>query len=165
MKKFEIEIKWTIIFVIIALLWMIIENISGLHSEYIDKHMIYTNIFIIPAVLIYVFALKDKRENYYGGYMTYKQGFISGLMIGIFVAILSPITQYITHTFIAPEYFDNVIAFVQEKYPAQAEQMIANFNMTSYMIQAAIGAVIMGAITAAIVAIFVKKNRPDNVIE
>ncbi|MCT4664461.1 MAG: DUF4199 domain-containing protein [Flavobacteriales bacterium] len=165
MKKFAVEIKWSIVFVIIALLWMVAENISGLHGEFIEDHMVYTNLFMIPAVAVYVFALKDKKESYYGGYMTYKQGFISGLMIGVFVAILSPISQYITHTFIAPEYFDNVIAFVQEKYPAQAEQMIANFNMTSYMIQAAIGAVIMGAITAAIVAIFVKKNRPDNVIE
>lgn len=71
MKKFGIEIKWSIIFSAVLLLWMVMEKLLGWHDELIEKHAIYTNFFSIVAIVIYVFALFDKRKNYYGGKMTW----------------------------------------------------------------------------------------------
>tara|TARA_B100000315_G_C14105212_1_gene375629 strand:+ start:113 stop:382 length:270 start_codon:yes stop_codon:yes gene_type:complete len=88
---------------------MTLEKITGLHAEHIDKHPIYTNFFSIPAIAVYVFALFDKRKTNYNGIMTYKQGVMSGMIITVFVTILSPVTQLITSTIITPEYFSNVI--------------------------------------------------------
>ena len=90
MKKIKIEIKWAIIFTIMVLVWMFMEKLTGLHSDHIDKHPIYTNFIFIPTIVIYVLALLDKRKNDYNGIMTYKQGFISGLTITLIVTILSP---------------------------------------------------------------------------
>ena len=64
MKKIQIEIKWAIIFVIMTLIWMILEKVAGLHDEHIDKHPIFTNFIAIPAIAIYVFAILDKRKNF-----------------------------------------------------------------------------------------------------
>jgi hypothetical protein len=111
MKKIKIEIKWAIIFVVMTLIWMVLEKLVGLHDEHIDKHPIYTNFIAIPAIAIYVFALLDKRKNFYKGAMTYKQGFITGLIITAIVTVLSPLTQYITSTIITPEYFPNMINY------------------------------------------------------
>ena len=102
MKKIKIEIKWAILFSITLLVWMVLEKLVGLHSQHIDKHMIYTNFFAIPAIIIYVLALRDKRKNFYEGVMTYKQGFIAGIIITVIVAALSPLTQYITSIYITP---------------------------------------------------------------
>ncbi len=57
------------------------ERIPGLLDVHLDKHAIFTNLVAIPAIAIYVIALLDKRKTDYGGYMTYKQGFISGIII------------------------------------------------------------------------------------
>ena len=38
---------------------------------HIDKHVVYTNFYALPAILVYVFALLDKRKNFYNGKMTY----------------------------------------------------------------------------------------------
>ena len=75
-----------------TLIWMLLEKLAGLHDEHIDKHAIY------------VFSLLDKRKKFYKGAMTYKQGFISGLVITAIVTVLSPLSQYITPTIITPEY-------------------------------------------------------------
>lgn len=158
MKKYSIEIKWGVIFMAVTLAWMLIENITGLHGAHIDKHAIYTNIFAIPAIAVYVFALLEKRKKDLGGVMTWKQGFISGLIITIIVGILSPLGQVIIHNVISPEYFPNVIEFVvSEGQMAQADAE-EYFSLSNYIMQSVIGALIMGLLTSAIVAFFVKKG-------
>lgn len=158
MSKYVIEIKWAIAFVIMSLIWMLGEKLFGLHSEHIDKHVIYTNFMAIPAIAIYVFALLDKRKNYYDGYMTYKQGFVSGLLITLIVTVISPLTQYITSVFITPEYFPNAIKYAVSTGSSSQAEAEKFFSLNNYMVQGLIGAMIMGLITSAIVAYFTKSK-------
>lgn len=160
MQKFKLEIKWAFIFIAMSLLWMIIEKLTGLHSTHIDKHMYLTNLFAIPAILIYVLALKDKKKNNYFGRMSYKQGLASGLIITVIIAIFSPLTQWITSTIITPEYFPNVIAYsVESGYHKSIEEAEAYFNLSNYIQQSVIGALIMGVLTSATIAIFLKSKH------
>ncbi len=159
MKNYKIEIKWGLIFVAMLLVWMVLEKVTGLHGEYIDKHYIYTNFIAFPAIAIYYFALQDKRKNFYNGIMSYKQGFISGVVITIIVTLFVPLTQYIISEIISPEYFQNVIAYtVSEGLQSQAEAE-NYFNMQSYIMQGLIGTPVMGIITTALVAIFTRKGK------
>ncbi len=159
MKNIRIEIKWALIFAAMILLWMWLEKAVGLHGPHIDKHMYLTNLFAIPAIVVYVLALKDKKKNFYNGRMTYKQGFISGLIITAIVTLLAPLTQWITSTVITPEYFPNVIEHSVETgfYPTR-EEAEAQFNLKTYMVQSTIGTFVMGLITSAVVAFFVKSK-------
>jgi hypothetical protein len=161
MNKFKIELKWALIFVIMSLLWMVLEKVTGLHDQYIDYHLYLTNLFAIPAILVMVLALKDVKKSFYSGQMTYRQGLISGVIISLIIALISPLTQWIISYVITPEYFPNVIKRSVElgyfKTTAEAE---ANFNYPNYAKQSAIGALIMGIVTTAIAMIFIKsKNR------
>jgi hypothetical protein len=158
MKKFAIEFKWGVIFTLTTLLWMLLERLAGLHDSHIDKHAIYTNLFAIPAVVVFVFALLDKRKNFYGNKMSWLDGFLSGLVISIVVAILTPISQYITIKYITPDYFQNAIEYAIESGKMTSAEAAEYFNLTSYILQSAFGAVLMGAITSAIVAIFIRKR-------
>ncbi|NMM47593.1 DUF4199 domain-containing protein [Marinigracilibium pacificum] len=156
MKKYSIEIKWALIFTVALIVWTYIEKITGLHSTHIDKHPIYTNLFAIIAFVIYTMALLDKRRTFYNGKMTYKQGFISGLIISIIVAILSPVSQFITHKLITPDYFKNAIEYSVSSGNVTLEEAESYFNLNSYIIQSFIFAIVVGAITSAIVAFFTK---------
>ena len=158
MNKFKIEIKWSIIFIMMMLLWMVMEKVTGLHDVHIDKHPIYTNFVAIPAIIVYVLALLDKRKNYYDGKMTYKQGLISGIIISLIVTLFSPLTQYITSAIITPDYFTNVINYSVSQGKMTQEAAEAYFNLKSYMIQVIIATPIMGVVTTAIVAIFTRKS-------
>lgn len=145
MKNLKIEIKWAIIFSVIGLLWMLLEKLVGLHSTHIDKHMYLTNLFAIPAIIVMVLALKDKKKDFYAGQMNYKQGLISGTILSVFIALLSPLTQWITSTIITPEYFPNVIAYsVETGYYKSIEEAEAYFNLKNYIVQSTIGALLMG---------------------
>jgi hypothetical protein len=158
MKKYIIEIKWGIIFTLATLLWMYLEKQFGLHSEHLDKHATYTNLFSIVAITIYVLALLDKRKNAFGGTMTWKQGFMAGVIITIVVTIFTPLTQLISHYVISPEYFPNVIEMAVETGEQSREEAEAYFNLKNYMLLSTIFAFVVGILTSAIVAIFTRKS-------
>ncbi|MHC1776699.1 MAG: DUF4199 domain-containing protein [Lentimicrobium sp.] len=161
MKKITTEIKWALIFVAMTLVWMVLERLAGLHDIYIDKHPLFTNFIAIPAILVYVLALLDKRKRDYNGFMSYKQGFISGLFITAIVTVLSPLTQVITSLLITPDYFRNIIDYTVSQGIKSQEEAEKYFSLESYIIQGLIGAPVMGIITSAIVAVFTLKKSKN----
>ncbi|MEZ4911340.1 MAG: DUF4199 domain-containing protein [Saprospiraceae bacterium] len=164
MTNIRIEIKWAIIFIIVTLIWMEIEKLSGLHGKYIDYHLYLTNLFMIPAIWIMVKALKDKKMNFYNGRMTYKQGLVTGIIISVIIAVFSPLVQWIISYVITPEYFPNVIKrSVELGYYKTTEEAEAYFNYKNYAIQSTIGALIMGIVTSAIAMIFIRSKFIEQV--
>lgn len=160
MKNLKIEIKWAIYFALMSLAWMLLEKFSGLHGRYIDYHLYLTNLFAIPAILFMIWALKDKRRNYYGGTMTYKEGLISGVFLSLFIALLSPLTQWITSYVITPEYFPNVIKrSVELGMFESAEAAEAQFNFKNYAINSTIFAFVFGVLTTAVVMLVLKGRK------
>lgn len=158
MKNYQIEIKWGVIFFAASLLWMYFEKLMGWHDVLIAKHAIYTNFFGLIAIAIYFFAIHDKRKNFFRGKMSWRQGFVSGVILSIVIALLSPIGQLITHYLISPEYFENAIESSVERNAMKQEDAEAYFNLSSYIVQSIAGALMMGVVTSAIVALVLRKK-------
>ncbi len=110
-----------------ALLWIVFEKLMRWHDESIAEHAIYTNFFSVVAIVVYVLVLLDNCKNFYNGLMNWKEGFICGLLISLGIAILAPISQNITHVFITPEYFPNVINYAVESGNASEKEAQAYF--------------------------------------
>ncbi|WP_236971507.1 DUF4199 domain-containing protein [Membranihabitans marinus] len=158
MKKNTIEWKWALIFLLTTLLWMGLEKWMGWHDENIAKHAIYTNLFGILAIIIYFCALIDKRQNFYNGYMTWKQGFVTGLLISVIVAVFTPVTQLIVHKIISPSYFENAIQYAVDNNRLSLESAKSYFSLKTYIMQSIVGALGMGIITSALVALIVQRK-------
>lgn len=162
MKNLKIEIKWAVIFSLMMLLWMLLEKLTGLHSTHIDKHAYISNLFAIPAILIYVLALKDKKKNFYNGQISYRQGITSGIILSAIIALLYPLVQWIISYVITPEYFSNAIAYSLETgYYKTQEEAETFFNFKSYVIFGAVWALFMGIVTTAIVMLFLKSKKSE----
>jgi uncharacterized membrane protein YvlD (DUF360 family) len=162
MQSYKTEIKWAFIFIASMLVWMILERAVGLHDEHIDKHMIYTNFFAIVAFVVYYLALKDKRDSDYAGVISYKQAFIAGVIMSVVIMLFTPLTQYIVSYYITPNYFTNVINYSVANNLMTQEAAEAYFNFGSYVIQSTIFSLVMGVITTAIMAFFVKTASSTN---
>lgn len=160
MKKYKIEIKWAFIFSLMFLLWMFMEKQAGLHDRHLDIQQFVTMLILIPSIIIYAMALKDKKKNYYAGSITYKQSFWSGLILTIFVVLLSPINQLITSYIITPDYFTNVIEHTVKSGMLTQEQAEEQFNTKSYIITSIVAGLVTGLVFSAIISIFIKsKNK------
>lgn len=160
MKNYQIEIKWALIFSGMTLAWMVGEKLVGLHDRYLDYHLYLTNLFAIPAIVVMVLALKAKKREFYAGTMTYPQGLVSGIILSGIIALLSPITQWITTYVITPAYFPNVIRrSVELGYYPNQQAAEAQFNFANYAQQGVIGALLMGIVTTAVAMIFIRSKK------
>lgn len=93
--------------------------------------------------------------------MDWKQGFVSGLILSIFIAILSPLSQFITFEFISPQFLGNASNYAIETGAMTPEAANSYFSYRSYMLQSFFGALVMGIVTSAIVAFFVKRHPKE----
>lgn len=152
------DLKWGLILAASSLLWVVLEKALGLYGNYIPLYIRATNLYGIPALLIYCLAMINKREKDYGGIMTWKQGFISGLMISVIVLLLTPLLKYISYSLIAPEYFENIIHFGAHVKNKNEAALRGFFNMSNTIKQSMYAIALLGPIAAAMAAMTVKKN-------
>lgn len=161
MKNFSIELRWALQFSILTVIWMILEKTCGLHDTHIDKQLIYTNLFAFVAILLYIFALRDKKNNFYNGYITWRQAFISGSILSIAIAVLSPVVNYIVYTYVTPTFFKTIISY-RVAYGFQTlAQAQAYFNLHSYIMLGIFDALSKGILTSAIIAFFIKTKSNE----
>lgn len=158
LKNIKIELKWAIIFTIMMLVWMLLEKTLGWHDAQIADHKWLTMLFIPFAVFMYVLGMRETRRRSYNRKITWLQGFLSGLIITIFIALLSPLAQYLTHNYITPEYFENVKDYSITNKLMTIETANEYFNLNTYLLQSFFGALLGGVVTSAIVAIFLRRS-------
>ena len=160
MQKFSIEIKWALILTALSILWSLGEKQFGLHDEKISKHMLYNILFTLVAFPVYVLALRDKKANFFNNEMTWAQGFVSGAIVSVIVAIFSPAVSLITYTIISPEYFSKAVeSAVAKGAPLANAEMY--FNIESYMLQNAFTALSMGLVMSSIISLFTKTDKTN----
>jgi hypothetical protein len=152
------EVKWGLIFAFVALLWITLEYAVGLHGKYISLHPYLTNLFVVPAVIMMVLAIREKRRVL-GDRISFTQAFLCGLGVSVVVAVLSPLTQYVFHRFINPGFFQNSIDFAVSSAKMTLDQANSYFNLQSYMLQSSLGAIVSGVITSLILAAIMRTKN------
>ncbi|WP_300675105.1 DUF4199 domain-containing protein [Soonwooa sp.] len=163
MKRITIEIKWAILFSIMTLVWSFLEKQVGLHDKYIDYQTYLTNLYAIPATLMMLFALLDKKKNFYKGQMSFKQGVTSGIILSVFIAFLAPFVQWVISFVISPDFFKNAIQnSLNHGYYRTFNEAKAQYNFANYVRQGTFGALALGVVTSAILMIFLQTKTTKN---
>lgn len=161
MKNFSIEIKWALRFTLLMLAWAIGEKAIGLHDEHIAEYGMCTNLFVIPAILFFYLAIKEKKQYIYNNSMTFREGFVCGIVISTLITLLNPFTQFVIYKSITPHFFDTIIAYkVHNKiHPMTLENAKVYFNLKTYMIESSFTGLSKGIITGAIVSVFLSNKK------
>jgi len=159
LRKFEIEIKWAVAYNIVFILWTVLEKALGWHDVRVGVQPLYTNLFFLAIVPIYVLELRDKRKNCYTAHMTWAQGFISGTIMSVIAALINPIALSISYEVISPEFLHNISRYYIEHHHFTAEKAAQYFSLRSYIIQNTSAGISFGVLISAIVALSVKSKK------
>lgn len=158
MKNYSIEIKWALRFTLLTLAWAIGEKALGLHDTYIEYYGMCSILFVVPAFLFYYLALAEKKKYFYNNSITWKQGFVSGIVLSFIITMFIPATQYVIYKSITPHFFDNIIAYkVQHKMTLENARLY--FNLKTYIIEGTFTGLSKGIITGAIVSLIIRNKK------
>ena len=163
MKKFTIEIKWGIIAIIIFLAWMTLEKELGFHSEKIKWQPLFNLLYIFPTFVLYFLALLEKKKKYYNNNINWKQGLISAIVISFIIVIFSPITQFITHEFISPDFLENTINQIVLSKKLTLKEAKEFTTLTSSIWKNISDGLSFGVVIGAIVAYILKTKTTDSI--
>ncbi|GAL86119.1 hypothetical protein Phep_2768 [Sporocytophaga myxococcoides] len=159
MIKYKTEIKWTFIYAAMFLLWMSFEKLAGFHDKRLEQQQFVSMLILIPSIIIYSKALLDKKKSFYSGVINYKQSFMSGLALTLFIVLLSPVNQVITSYIITPDYFANIIKYTVQSGVYTQEQAEAQYNIKNYLVSSIIGGLITGGVFSAVISLFIKSKK------
>jgi hypothetical protein len=159
MKKFEIELKWASIYTAISIAWVYLEKYLGYHDEHVSSQAIFSFWLMVPQILVYVLAIREKRELYYKGEITWQKAFISGVVLSAVIGGLSPASIYIMAELVTPEFFSNIVEVRAEQgIPRQGLEKV--YNLNSYISQAIFNNLGSGVFFSAIIALVLKNKKP-----
>ncbi len=159
MKNFSIEIKWALRFTLLTLAWAIGEKALGLHDQHIANYGMCSLLFVFPAFLFYYLAIREKKKYFFNNVMTFRQGFIAGLVISFIVALFNPFVQFIIYKSITPHFFEHIIAYKTKNTSMTLKTAREIFNLKSYIIQTTSSGLSYGLIFGAIVSLFLKNKK------
>lgn len=133
-----------------------------------------TLIMVATFFTIYL-GIKEIRETQLDGFLTFGQGFKSGMAIALIAGIVSAIFTYIYIEFIDPGLIDKVMATTEAQWEEQnmpEEQMDMARKWMGYMMNplimsliATVSVIFWGMIKSLIAAALLKKDAPPFIPE
>ncbi len=161
MKKFAIEIKWAIISLIIFLAWMTLEKKLGYHDTNIKWQPVFNLLYVFPTFILYLLALLEKKKKYYQDQMSWKQGIISAIIISFIIVFFSPVTQFIIHEFISPNFLENTINYTVISKKLTLAEAKEYTTLTSSIWKNISDGLSFGVVIGAIVAYLIQSKTID----
>lgn len=168
MKAYLIEIRYAFFISAVTFIWLMLEYLLGFQDEYVSYHSLVSKLALVIPIAFTFAALRQKREEYYDGVISFRQAFQSGALIAIICALLMIPIQYVFHYMINPRFFDVMIeesikdGIKNGKNLTEARQQAeAYYNITAYVIQSVIGTLVIGFLLAAILGWGVKRSEAE----
>uniref|UniRef100_UPI00404980E0 DUF4199 domain-containing protein n=2 Tax=Flavobacterium sp. TaxID=239 RepID=UPI00404980E0 len=164
MKQFSIEFRWAFTYLLAQTLWIMLEKTLGFHQEKIQYQPVFSMLFIFVLILIYTLAIREKKAKVYQGNMTWREGFVSGLMLTLIMALFTTMTEYTKHNVISPYFLDNMKALILKEGKMSVENANEFFSFSNTLSQSIFYVISVGVVITSIVSLIVRSkvtNQPQ----
>lgn len=159
----KVAIKWALISFLVSIILTYAFQFLNLDTNSPVRYISY--IFFIAFLLLGQKEFKDQL----GGFITFGQAFVEGLLFAVFSGIMAAIFTYIYFSFLSPSVWDQAMAASQQKLEAagnlssaqieSAMTITKKYGIIIATVGIMIGTPIMGAIVSLIGAAIFKKER------
>lgn len=151
------EFKTALLIALAGFAWAVIEYITGFHSSRIELHSVITWFAMIPVLFIYIWHYRQTKKHSHGQ-LTFKKGFLSGMLVTGVSMPLSMIGFLLFYYLVNPGFFSAFIKYSVENKIMTTDEAAAYFNIGSYLLQIAIGILIIGLLLSLILS-FIFKSK------
>ena len=127
----------------------------------------------LPFLALFIWlAMKERKQEDYGGTISYGQCIGTGVLVGLFSGIVIAIFMYVYLTAINPGFMDYIFekqanAMRQSGNPNAEKSLeyMKQFGLPITIASSAVGGVLLATIISLIVGIFVRTKPEDSVVK
>ena len=112
------DLNWGLITGIGVAAWILVEYILGFHSENMEIGKFTGYFAVIIPLLTYYYGIREKRDQYLDGTITFGRAFGSGILISLITSVILTIFMFIYVEYINPEWFESGVAYEMQKLEA-----------------------------------------------
>ena len=159
MKQFSIEFRWAFTFLLAQTLWIMFERTLGFHDEKLQYQPLFSMLFNFILIAIYILAIRDKKIKIYKGQMTWQEGFVTGLMLTLIIALFTTMTEYTKHHVISPYLLDDMKAMILEEKRMTNEQADKYFSFSKTLSNSIFFTISIGVLITSIAAWIMKSKE------
>jgi len=158
----KVAIKWSLIYILIAIVVTYAIEIARLGINSPIKYLGY-----VPLVACLVLAQKEYK-GLRGGYITFGDGFVTGLLYSVFAGLLFGIFMYLYLAFLSREVLTQILdaqkqAMVEKGAPSdqidKTTEIMTKFGAIIIAFGSVVWYIILGTIVSLITAAIFKKER------
>ena len=154
---FKKSIFLAISYFFIFILWKACEKLMGFHDDKINFYPYFSDLIIIPLVLLYAIGFKKHRISL-GGKITFINGIGFGLMATLFIVALTPMSVWIFDQFINPNFYTSMIQYQVKNHLSTLEIAKQSFNHDNFKQSCIIGNASTGILLSVILAFISSKK-------
>jgi hypothetical protein len=166
--QISLEVRNGILIAFGAFLWLLLENVMGLHSKYIDLQDLFSwLIILIPLVGIY-FTLKHKRDKLQQGTITFIESLRSSSILTATVALSSPLFVWLYVSAVNPTYLlfkqENALKIIRDSQIdtntllLREDAIRKSFETFSYILSAFVFALAVCLTLSIVLSILIRKK-------
>ena len=158
-----------------------VSNILFILFEYMlewDKNLFMRNFGFLSLIILALgvhYGIKSKRDNELDGYINYRNAFVSGFLIALYVGIITGVFSYFYMRDINPELSDIIIKERQELFTKMIDSQILTqeevakklvrlqkeYSPMGQMILGFGGSLILGLIFSSVSSFFLHRKNPE----
>lgn len=132
-RPYLIEFKWAAIYILLCIGWASLQQYMGMHTHLIQLQP-FAYLIGLPFFSMYLLTMLDERKNVYDGFLTYKEGYMAGLRLTIFILLLTPLQHYIQHTHVTPEFLHRMETHSVQTGKMTASEAARHYSQGYYLI-------------------------------
>jgi glucose uptake protein GlcU len=150
------EFKWAVIMSVVLLVWLTLLKFLGFQeADKADLFVIVVNAYYLLLFGMYLLAINERRRKQ-NGYITRRDAFLTGLLVTLFLVVLSPLNMAIFYYLINPNFFDVMIAVsIENGVSEQVAQ--GDYNLYSYIFSSIVMNLVAGGVFSALGAVLLQK--------
>ncbi|MFY8110225.1 MAG: DUF4199 domain-containing protein [Bacteroidia bacterium] len=165
--KNQVIIKFSIIYALANIGMALVLYIL----EVMDKSWMITILSLAVNTAILFFAMKSRKNDTLAGFMTFGQGFGTGMLIMIFGGLITAVYTFVFYSFIDPDFINKMLEIsrtemlkkdMSDEQIEQALEMSKKFMSPIMMtIFAYLGSLFFGLIISLVLAAVNKRENPN----
>jgi beta-lactamase regulating signal transducer with metallopeptidase domain len=163
-------LKWTAISAAISIIFSLLSTMFGLMAKGLMSSILAWLVMIAIGIVIYVFAIREHRDQQLGGFISFKRVFVVVLAIMLLSSLIAQIFSYLYFNYINPSAAEQVADSMRElfesfnmpedKMEEALTKMVDDLKSPFTIVKGLLGSAVIGSIIAVIMAAIMKKERP-----